>query len=372
MAGGILMTMHRMSQGGADRVAILLANGFVEAGIETDFVLLRDGGEGEAVLTAMLDPRVRLHIAGTPMRSRHLELVRGRAFICRKVAEVQPAVVLASSSNMGLVTGLAMRGRGRSGPGLAMKLTNPVFRPQDRGSLRTRYRRALYRFIFGHYDQVMILTEAERAALSRTYPGLAKHMVTVPNAYIDAAMRPEPRAANAAPQLLTLARMMPQKRLDLMLDAFARVERRDARLTILGDGPLRPMLEQRVAALGIADRVAMPGFVADVLPALRKADLFLLSSDYEGLPAAALEALACGVPVVTTDCFAGARELLGGVAGCAVTPVGDTPALAQAIDRSLAQPRNAEALAAIALPYRIDASIAAHIAALGPLIAGGQ
>ena len=173
-------------------------------------------------------------------------------------------------------------------------------------------------------------------------PGLAKRMVTVPNAYIDDAMCPRPRAANAAPQLLTLARMMPQKRLDLMLDAFARVERRGARLTILGDGPLRPMLEQRAAALGIGDRVAMPGFVADVLPALREADLFLLSSDYEGLPAAALEALACGVPVVTTDCFASARDLLGGAAGCAVTPVGDTAALAQAIDRSLAQPRNAD------------------------------
>ena len=96
MAGGILMTMHRMSQGGADRVAILLANGFVAAGIETDFVLLRDGGEGEAVLTAMLDPRVRVHIAGTPMRSRHLELVRGRGFIRDQAAAIQPAALLAS------------------------------------------------------------------------------------------------------------------------------------------------------------------------------------------------------------------------------------------------------------------------------------
>ena len=75
--GGVLMTMHRMSQGGADRVAVLIANGFQAAGMPVDFLLLRSGGEGEEALLRLIDPAVRVHTAGPPMGSRHLELVRG-------------------------------------------------------------------------------------------------------------------------------------------------------------------------------------------------------------------------------------------------------------------------------------------------------
>src|SRR6185503_9029583 len=103
--------------------------------------------------------------------------------------------------------------------------------------------------------------------------------------------------------------------------------RGDARLTILGDGPLRHSLEALARSLGIADRVDTPGY-GDVLPRLRQADLFVLSSDYEGLPAVVLEALASGVPVVTSDSFLAAREMLEGAPGCAVVPIRDPDALA--------------------------------------------
>jgi len=372
--GGILITMHRMSQGGADRVAVLLANGFHARGIPVDFLLLRSGGEGEETLTRLLDDGVRLHTAGPPMGSRHLELLRGIRAIRALAAAVRPSLVLASSSNMALVTGVACRPLRRSGIGVAMKLTNPVIRPQDRFAVQKVYRRNLYRFIFSQHQQILTLTRAETLDLASMFPQAAGRFVAVPNAYIPnelfAAPLPKAAPTGRGPRLLTLARMMPQKRLDVMLRAFAKLERSDARLTILGDGPLRPSLEDLARTLGIAERVEMPGFVEDVLPALRNADLFLLSSDYEGLPAAVIEALACNVPVVTTDCFAGAREMLGGTRFCAVTPIGDPAGLARAIDGVL-DLGPASGLRDIAADYGIDASIEAHLRTLVTLMRPG-
>ena len=370
--GGILITMHRMSQGGADRVAVLLANGFRAAGIPTDFLLLRRGGEGEETLLRLLDPSVRVHYAGAPMGSRHLELVRGVQAIRSTVASARPSLVLASSSNMGLVTGIACKPLRRDGVAVAMKLTNPVIRPRDWLAVQKAYRKRLYRFIFSRYDRVLTLTDVERADLEASFPELSRRFVTVPNAYISGDLNPRGRklrTGKAAPRLITLARMMPQKRLDVLLHAFAQLQRKDARLTILGDGPLRASLEELAAKLGIADRLEAPGFVEDVAPALHDADLFVLSSDYEGLPAAVLEALACELPVVTTDCFPGARQMLEGYPSCAVTPIGDPGALARAIDEKLACPP-ATGLSKIAADYTIDASIRAHIDVLQAMIRG--
>ena len=370
--GGVLITMHRMSQGGADRVAVLIANGFQAAGMPVDFLLLRSDGEGEEALSRLIDPAIQVHTAGPPMGSRHLELVRGIGAIRKLARSVRPALVLASSSNMGLVTGIACEPLRRNGIRVAMKLTNPVIRPRDRLALQKIYRRRLYRFIFARHDRILTLTDAERTDLEATYPG--NRFVTVPNAYISdellSSITPRRAPGDAAPRLLTLARMMPQKRLDILLRAFALLGRKDALLTILGDGPLRSSLEHLARSLGIADRVAMPGFVENVHPALRDADLFVLSSDYEGLPAALLEALASNVPVVTTDSFLGARAMLEGVASCAVTPIRDPPALARAIDESLAGPP-AEGLSKIAAPYTIKASIEAHTKALRAMLDEG-
>lgn len=371
LAGGVLLTIHRLSQGGADRITMLLANGFVEAGIPTAICVFRDGGEGEQTLLNMLDGRVSLSHAGPPMGSRHLELVRGFRHVRRQIERAAPDIVFASSSNMGLVTGLCARRLGPSRPGFIMKLTNPVLRPRDRGMVKALYRRTLYRFIFGSYDQILILSEEERSALIRLFPEHRERFETAANPYVAPQMltAASRQSDSGGAHILSLARMMPQKRLDRLLDAFARVSNPNARLTILGDGPERPMLERQASALGIAERVNMPGFVEDVLPWLRRADLFALSSDYEGLPAAVLEALACNVPVVTTDCFDAARTLLAGAARCATVPRDDVEALARAIDESLATREAPTGLDAIARPYTFDSAIAAHVGKLREMLA---
>ena len=364
------MTMHRFSQGGADRVGVILANGLVRAGIPTHIALLRDGGEGDQSLRALAEPGVSIGSAGRPLGSRHLELLRGVRFLRHEIATRRPDLVLASSNNMGLVTGLAARRRDRAETRLAMKVTNPVVRPCDYGRLRRAYRHGLYRFVFAHYDRILTLTDAEREVIEDICPSLFDRLTTVPNPYVldDICSEQPLKQADAPPRILAIGRLMPQKRFDLLLRAFARLPARDAQLTIVGEGPLRGHLEQLIVKLGIADRVAMPGFVNNVSAHLKGADLLAISSDYEGLPAVLLESLSFNVPVVTTDCFAGARDLLANAARCRVTPRGDSAAFSSALQAGLVPSEAAHDLRPLARPYAIHSAIAAHVAALMPLL----
>jgi glycosyltransferase involved in cell wall biosynthesis len=279
----------------------------------------------------------------------------------------KPAVVLGATDNMAFITALSRRPQDKQ-IAFGFKLTNRLSRPNI-GPLRRIYRYNLFKFIFDRLDFVLTLTDAERAYVLTVHPGREDLLRTVPNPYVTDEMLADRQPRHPGPpRLVAVGRMVPQKRFDLLLRAFALTGRPDARLTILGDGPQRPRLERLAQSLGIADRVDMPGYVANVVAWLRRSDLMVLSSDYEGLPAVVMEALACNVPVVTTESFFAARDLLGRSASCAVVPIGDAQALAAAIDRCL-QAERTEDLREIAEPYRVDSAVRAHIDALARAVA---
>ena len=373
--GGVLLIMNSLSQGGGDRVAILLANGFAARGIPTRIVLIRDAGHPE--VRALLHPQVSLVSGGPPMGlklpgkgeplgHRHFERIRGVRLVRRQIGMLKPAVVLGGSDNMAFITALSRRPKD-SAIVFAFKLTNRLSRPNI-GPFRRVYRYNLFKFIFDRLDLVLTLTDAERRYVLSVHPGREALLRTVPNPYVtDEMLRDRPVRAPGPPRLLAAGRMVPQKRFDNLLRAFALSSHKDATLTILGDGPLRKSLESLAQELGISERVHMPGYAGDIIPTLRQSDLFVVSSDYEGLPAVIFEALASNVPVVTTESFFAARELLGHLESCAVVPIGDPQALAQAIDRCLASPATGD-LRRLAEPYRIEPAISAHITALAEAV----
>jgi glycosyltransferase involved in cell wall biosynthesis len=127
-----------------------------------------------------------------------------------------------------------------------------------------------------------------------------------------------PGTLPGSPALLSVGRLTSQKGFDILLDAFAAVRRRhpQAALSIAGEGPERARLEAQCRRLGLGDAVRFLGFVDDPYPLMATADLFVLASRYEGFPNVVLEALACGTPVVATDCPGGMRDMVGwGVTG---------------------------------------------------------
>ena len=139
----------------------------------------------------------------------------------------------------------------------------------------------------------------------------------------------------ARPSLVAMGRFQHNKGFDLLLNAFARLKDRypDWTLTILGDGPLRSYIESLRDELGLDDRVHLPGLVDNIHHALKQADLFVMSSRWEGMPMALMEAMSCGLPVISTDCRCGPREIIrNGVDGVLVPPE-NVEALSAAMDQ---------------------------------------
>ncbi len=142
-----------------------------------------------------------------------------------------------------------------------------------------------------------------------------------------------------SPALVSVGRLAPQKGFDILLPAFAqlRTTHPGAHLTVLGDGPDRSNLEAQARSLGLATAVTFTGFASEPIPMVQAADLFVLASRYEGFPNAALEALACGTPVVLTDCPGANREIvMPGVNG-QLAPEITSRAMAAAMVRAISE-----------------------------------
>lgn len=148
--------------------------------------------------------------------------------------------------------------------------------------------------------------------------------------------------------------------------AVARAER-SLRLIILGEGKLRDVLTRQAQALGIAEDLHMPGFVDNPFQYMARASLFVLSSIFEGLPMVLVEALACGCPVVSTDCPNGPKEILDHGRYGSLTPVADEKALARAILRALETPYDKSRLMARGWDFSVERATEKYL----DLIRGG-
>ena len=174
------------------------------------------------------------------------------------------------------------------------------------------------------------------------------------------------------PVILGCGRLTQQKDFPTLVRAFALMRPRfDARLMILGKGGSskndqqeRNRLSALAADLGVGDAVTLPGFVDNPLAYMSQAALFVLSSAWEGLPTALIEAMACGCPVVSTDCLSGPAEILEDGALGPLVPVGDADALADAMFQTLRSPPDPERLRRRAADFSLERATAGYEKAL--------
>ena len=141
------------------------------------------------------------------------------------------------------------------------------------------------------------------------------------------------------PVILGVGRLTAQKDFPTLIRAFALVRKqRPARLMILGEGEERAKLEALVRELSLEKDVSLPGFVDNPYKYMKRAAVFVLSSRWEGFGNVLVEAMACGTPVVSTDCPSGPREILDGGRWGRLVAVGDVSSMAKAIEETLARP----------------------------------
>jgi glycosyltransferase involved in cell wall biosynthesis len=226
-------------------------------------------------------------------------------------------------------------------------------------------RRLLDRRLIGRFADAFVAVSAADRDRMVAIEGVPEEKVRVePTAYVP---RPGPRAPSrlreelglgaSVPLVGTVAVPRPQKALDVLLDAFARV-RESAHLVIAGDGDGRAALERRAVELGIAPRTHFLGLRDDVDGILAAVDVAAMSSDFEGTPLFAFECMAAGTPLVATR-VGGLPDMLEHERSALLVPRRDPEALAAGLRRLLAAPEERRALAGEAARrlerYRIDA-----------------
>lgn len=349
--------------GGAERISLDLAREFERAGHRVEFVVMSATGEfvDEArQCFSVVDLAVsKTRNLARPL-ARYLRTARPRAMI----------------ANMWPLTSAAVAAKALSGHSCSLMLVehNTLTRQYaDWGVLHRLLMKTSMMATYCRADRVAAVSEGaalDMAALA----GLPLSKVSVLHNPIP--MRPKPDqdvlssaddfwGVSPGARILHVGSLKEQKNHRLLLAAFARLNRPGSRMMLVGQGEYEPMLRAYVADLDIADRVIFAGFHPDPTPFYCSADLFVLSSDYEGLPTVLIEALSHGVPVVSTDCPSGPAEILEDGKYGRLVPVGDAPALAKAMEEALAAPVDRAALKRRAADFAPEIAARKYLDLLG-------
>jgi glycosyltransferase involved in cell wall biosynthesis len=210
--------------------------------------------------------------------------------------------------------------------------------------VRMRLMPRLARYFYRWADDIVAVSEGVADDLTQVLKVPNERVRVIYNPIVTPELMAKAQAAldhpwfrlGEPPVILAVGRLTEQKDLPTLIRTFAHVQRsRPVRLLILGEGELRHDLEALVKQLHLEHVVSLPGAVMNPYPYMVRASLLVLSSRWEGLPGVLIEALYCGVPIVSTDCPSGPREILADGRYGQLVAVGDIAALAQAIEAAL-------------------------------------
>ncbi len=319
----IALVIPSLGCGGAERVISVLANAWVRRGNQIVLLTFDDGTDPPFY---PLEPRIQrlpLAIAGDSSGLLNAIWNNGRrvAVLRSALTQIQPDIAISFIDTTNILTVLAAR----KACGIPARLCFPVGDSQRLPVIVServdpsqhsigRLWEQLRRWVYPLADGVVVQTEAAAAYFSDCSEQLQARIQAIPNPVLEPPQSRDP--VNACPSktrtAIAVGRLVPQKGYDLLLHAFAQIQAHhpDWNLTILGDGPLRSDLESLQQRLGLTGRVKLPGRQADLPTAFHQADLFVLSSRFEGFPNALCEAMACGLPAIATDCPSGPRDII--------------------------------------------------------------
>ena len=320
----ITFVIPSLTSGGAERVMVTMLNHWAAK-----------GGPGTLLTIYDRDPDFyTLHPAVThtslaiakdspgPASAVWNNVSRNRALL-RAIVTSRPDVVISFLSTTNVATILATFGTGI--PVVVEEHTDPARLTLSRAWSKLRD------VTYPHADRVVVLSDTAQSYFSRR---IRSRCVIIPNPIVIEPPREIVTKTEGRKKLIAVGRLGPEKGFDLLLDTFARVAERNPSwdLVIWGEGAERTNLEAQRRRLGLKDRVSLPGLTRTPHDEMRQADLFVMSSRREGFPMALGEAMACGLPVISTDCPSGPRQLIRpGIDGLLVDSE-DTTALAGALD----------------------------------------
>jgi glycosyltransferase involved in cell wall biosynthesis len=393
----IAFLLDNLSGGGAQRVMLNLASGFASAGYVADLLVCKMRGEltdripsnvnvvqlgttaswRGAVAASLIDPGCVPPVLALLARAGKVPgTFRSLAAISKYLKARRPQALLSAlpKSNINAVlAGWSYRGITRIGLGVHVNYSARGLMDKRENAILDNYWSTMMRRYYPRAD-VVIAVSRDAAIDVREYLGLPRERVTsvynpiaTPEVNVLCEAVPDHPwfVRDSVPVILGMGRFAEQKNFSLLLEAFARVrQRRDVRLVLLGgnaasDKPrgVREALLAQARRLGVEADFDMPGFVGNPFAYLKRAGVFVLSSDHEGFGNVLVEALLCGCQVVSTNCPSGPAEILDNGRYGELVPVGDASRLADAICRTLDQPKDREVLRSRGREFSVERAV---------------
>lgn len=351
----VALFLPSLAGGGAERVALALLSALRERNCQVDLLLVRR--EGELLPLVPDDVRV-LELGGG-------RIMRSLRPLVRYLRHEKPAALHAF---MWPLTVLAVVARRLArAPTRVIVSDHTTLSRHASSSRELRAMRLTIRRFYAWADARVQVSEAaaddmgELSGLDRSSIEVIANPLLLPAEIRTTAEVERLWGAPPGERILTVGSLKESKDHHTLLHAFACLSRPNARLMVVGDGVLRAELQALAGELGVADRVIWAGFQLDPWPFYASADLFVLASRLEGQPMVLLEALASGLPIVSTDCPSGPGEVLDGGRYGRLVPVGDAVALAEAIAGALVGRSDSAALRHRAAELIESRSLERHI-----------
>jgi glycosyltransferase involved in cell wall biosynthesis len=362
----LALFLPALDDGGAERVMLQLAASFSARGRAVDLVVAVPGGP----LDAQVPPGARVVSLGAS------RTILALPALIRYLRRERPGALLSTLEHANVLA-IGAGAFARAGVPIVLREAN-VLLPRPELGRRARLLRGLMRRAYRAADRIVAVSRSVARSLSEELGLDARCIRTIYNPIVTAALREKATAPlddpwfspGSPPVVLGVGRLAPQKDFPTLIRAFAQLRaERQARLVILGEGPERRGLEALTRQLGVAADVKLPGYDHNPFRYMSRASVFALSSIYEGLPGALIQAMACGCRVISTDGPGGAREVLedgeDGTLGPLVPPR-DPGALARGISALLEEARTGPPR----VPHRVDrfsekAAVDAYLDVLG-------
>lgn len=339
----VALFLPYLASGGAERVMLHIARGLADEGFRVDLVLAAAKGP----YLKQVSPKVRV----VDLKARRV--ITSLPALVRYLRSERPAALVSALAHANLVALWANE--------IALTHTRTIVTVHSTLSLSTRYspRRRdrlvpwLTHWSYKRATRVVAVSRGSASDLVKIADLDQEVVEVIPNPVITKDLHESSRmpvehpwfGERSTPLLLTVGRLTAAKNYTLLLEAFKEARaKREMKLVLLGDGEERETLESKVRSLGLEGDVSMPGFVENPWAYMAKADIFVLSSKWEGLPTVLVEALALNMKVVSTDCEFGPRELLqDGKLGW-LCPPGDAHELAATILKALREEKKSVSL----------------------------
>jgi glycosyltransferase involved in cell wall biosynthesis len=360
MTDRIALFLPSLACGGTERAMLRLAGAFAESGLNVDLILAAAEGQ---------------YLSQVPSQVRLVDLAANRVLaslpgLVRYLRQYRPTALLSAMEHANLVA-LWARWVACVPTRVVVSIRTTVSQVSRkdqplRGRLATAWAGSFYRAAQGVVavsdgaaDDFARVTGFRRSCIRTIY-----NPVVTPelSALAGAPLNHPWFAPGEPPVVLAVGRLAAEKDFPTLIEAFARVRsQRLARLLILGEGEKRFELNGLVQTLGLAADISLPGYVDNPFAYMRYCSAFVLSSVYEGLPNALIEAMACGAPVISADCPSGPAEILENGRYGRLVPVKDVEAMAGAISATLRETQDTAATRRRAAVFSTEASAAQYL-----------